>query len=258
MNILGCIDPISFKMKKLLTLFTIVLALIKLSASAGDLDSLKQQLKVISDDSLRAPIYAQIAAEYMYYDTVSNKVKKMVYQNEAIINSYAALHLYSKYRDTTGRRICFDNLAQVYHSQKKYSQAKWFILQSNTLSRIKNDVPNIIASLLKLAAIKTDIKDYSLAMRDLNEALSLSSLSNSAPTEAVVQKSYAKLYIRMNKKGKAAMALKKSKAITDRIRISEAKALAKLNIPDTSKAKKKYISNKRVSKTIAAKKIAVI
>ena len=43
------------------------------------------------------------------------------------------------------------------------------------LSRAKNDNPNIIASLLELASIKTDIKDYTLAMRDLNEALSISS-----------------------------------------------------------------------------------
>ncbi|MEO6149033.1 MAG: hypothetical protein ABIN95_01860 [Mucilaginibacter sp.] len=243
-------------MKKLLTIFTILLAFA--SASADNLDSLKQQLKVTMDDSLKAPLYAQIAAEYMHYDTLSNKVKKMVYQNEAIINSYQGLRLFSRYSDTTGMRVCFDNLAHVYHDQKKYSQAKWYILQSNNLSRLKNDVPNIITSLLKLAAIKTDIKDYSLAMRDLNEALALSNAQKSATTEAVVQKNYAKLYTKMNKKSKAALSLKKSKSITDSVRLSNAKALAKINAPDTSKAKKKYTAAKKVIKVSPSKKLAAI
>ncbi|RYZ96524.1 MAG: hypothetical protein EOP47_23695 [Sphingobacteriaceae bacterium] len=246
-------------MKKLLTLLVILSALTRFSASAGDLDSLKQQLKITSDDSLRAHIYGQIAAEYMLYDTVSNKVKKLVYQNEALINSYAALHLYSKYNDTTGLRTCYDNLATVYHSQKKYSQAKWFTLQSNHLSRVINDVPNIIASLIKLAAIKTDIKDYTLAMQDLNEAQVLSNKSKAAPAKAAVQKTYAKLYTRMNKKSKATAALKRSKAITDSIRIKEAKTLAKLN-PDPATAKKKYpaTGKRRAPLLPAAKQVATI
>lgn len=247
-------------MKTLLTLFIIFLAFTKLSASAGDLDSLRQQLKITTEDSLRAPIYAQMAAEYLKYDTISNPIKKIVYQNEAIINSYAALHLFYKYDDTTGQRTCFDNLATVYHSQKKYSQAKWFTLQSINFSRLKNDVPSLIASLIKLAAIKTDIKDYSLAMKDLNEAKALSEAGKLATTQAVVQKNYAKLYTRMNKKGKAAISLKKSKLITDSIRLSETSALAKLNAPaDTSKIKKKYYNtnNKKISR-ITAKKIAAI
>ncbi|RZA00078.1 MAG: hypothetical protein EOP47_15040 [Sphingobacteriaceae bacterium] len=243
-------------MKKLLTLFTLLL--IFTYASADNLDSLKLQLRSITNDSLKAPFYVRIAAEYMHYDTVSNKVKKMVYQNEAIINSYQGLRLFSRYSDTTGMRICFDNLAHVYHDQKKYSQAKWYILQSNNLSRMKNDVPNIITSLIKLAAIKTDIKDFSLAMRDLNEALALSTAQKSATTEAVVQKNYAKLYTKMNKKSKAVLSLKKSKKITDSVRVSNTKSLAKVTIPDTSKVKKKLTVNKKVVKTIPTKKLAAI
>jgi hypothetical protein len=245
-------------MKKLLTFFTILLAA-HIASKADTLDSLRQQLKIVSNDSLRAPIYAGMAAEYLLYDTVSNPIKKMMYQNEAIINSYAALHLYSKYSDTTGLRVCFDNLAKVYHSQKKLSQAKWYVLQSNTLSRMKNDVPNIITSLMKLAAIKTDLKEFKMAEKDLNEASYLSSLVRSAPTQAVVQKNYAKLYTKMNKKEKARLFLKKSKMITDSLRISEARALAKL-LPDSVKTKKKYYNTniKRGTKATAAKKIAAI
>ena len=150
-----------------------LLGLAKVSAANFDADTLKDKLSVTSD-SLKGALYAQIAAEYLHYDTISNKKTKLSYQNEAISNTLKALQYYSRYDDTVGLRTSFDNLAIVYRSQKKYSQAKWFILQSNTISRIKNDVPNIISSLLILASVKTAIKDYSLAMRDLNEALSLS------------------------------------------------------------------------------------
>ena len=43
---------------------------------ANPLDSLKQVLKVNKYDSLKADIYAQIAAQYLKYDTIVNKKAK--------------------------------------------------------------------------------------------------------------------------------------------------------------------------------------
>ncbi|RCH56012.1 hypothetical protein DJ568_04490 [Mucilaginibacter hurinus] len=196
-------------MKKLLSF--LVVTLVTTSALADKLDSLRQQLKITSNDSLKAPIYASMAAEYMHYDTVTNRVKKLVYQNEAIINSYQSLRLYSKYNDTTGMRVSFDNLGKVYHAQQRYSQAKWFVLQSNNLSRLKNDVPNIIASLLKLAAIKTDIQEYKLAKQDLDEAKVLSENHKVAGTKAIVKKTYTSLQRKMAKKAGSDALSRKSK-----------------------------------------------
>lgn len=197
----------------------------KISLSLNNLDSLKKQLS-FSPDSLKGQIYTRIAMQYMKYDTISNKKTRHEYQEAALSNTMSALHYFSRYNDTTGLRICFDHLAAIYHAQKIYPQAKWFILQSNTLSRIKNDKPNIIASLLELASIKKDIKDYSLAMRDLNEALSLSSKNHYARQESQVQLSYAMLYTSMNKTSKAAAALKRHTAIDDSIRKAEERLLA--------------------------------
>ena len=148
---------------------------------AGDLDSLRRQLKDISNDSLKAPVYAQIAAEYMQFDTITSRVKKMVYQNESLINLYQALHIYTKYTDTTGMRTCFYNLSHVYHRLQKYSQAKWFILQANHLARIQRDAPYIALTLRKLAAIKTDLKEYKLAEADLKEAKQLTATGIAQP-----------------------------------------------------------------------------
>ncbi len=224
---------------------------------ANRLDSLKQVLKDNQYDSLKADIYKQIAAQYLKYDTIVSKKAKTAYQNEALNYTMLALHSYSKYNDTLGMRTCFDYLTKVYHAQKKFSQAKWFILQSNTISRKLNDKPNIIISLLELAAIKMDIKDNSLAMRDLNEALQLSVDNHYPSIEAKVQESYAMLYHRTKNYAKEAIALKRRDFLNDSITRAEQALLAKANTQDTVQGKKKLLtSQKVVMKAASSKRMA--
>jgi tetratricopeptide (TPR) repeat protein len=229
-------------------------------ARLSTVDSLKQELNAIVDDSLKAPMYTQISSEYSKYDTISNKKQRHIYQNLAISNTLSAIHYYSKYDDTTGLRVSFDMLAKVYHDQHKYTQAKWFILQSNTLSRAKNDNPNIIASLIELSSIKSDIKDYNLAIRDLNEALTISSKNHYQKQESQVQLHYALLYNVMRNYTKASIALKRHNAIDDSIkRDEEARMMAKVNMKDSLQFMKKKlytISNKRSYKANSSKRIA--
>jgi hypothetical protein len=229
-------------------------------AKISRVDSLKNELDATIDDSLKAPIYTQIASEYFKYDTIANKKQRRVYQNLALSNTMSALHLYSRYDDTTGLRISFDMLAKVYHVQHKYTQAKWFILQSNTLSRAKNDNPQIITSLIELSSIKTDIKDYKLALRDLNEALTLSSKNHYPKQESEVQLHYAMLYNVMKDYPKAAVALKRHHAIDDSIRRDEeAKMMAKLTMKDSLQQSKKKLyttGSKKSYKTSSLKRMA--
>jgi hypothetical protein len=227
-------------------------------ARLSTVDSLKQELDAIVDDSLKAPIYTQIASEYIKYDTVGNKKQRHAYQNLAISNTLSAIHYYSKYDDTTGLRLSFDMLTKVYHTQHKYTQAKWFILQSNTLSRAKNDNLNIIVSLIELSSIKSDIKDYTLAMRDLNEALTLSTKNHYPKQESQVQLHYALLYNVMKNYAKATVALKRHNAIDDSIkRDEEARMMAKLNMKDSLQLVKKklyIIGNKKSYKVNSSKR----
>jgi tetratricopeptide (TPR) repeat protein len=151
------------------------------------------------------------------------------------------LHYYSHYNDSTGLRISFNTLATVYLAQKKYAQAKWFILQSNTLSRAKNDIPNIISSLVVLANIKMAIKDYDLALGDLTEAQKLSVNNRLARTESVVLQNLAMLYTRTGDYDKAAVALKRHNLVDDSIRRSEQAALiARIKAQDSLNLKKKF------------------
>ena len=229
------------------------------SAESIPADTLKQKLAITSD-SLKGDLYTLIAAEYLHYDTVGNKKTKLAYQNEALSNTLKAIQYYSRYDDTVGLRNSFNTLALVYRSQNKYSQAKWFILQSNTISRVKNDVPNIISSLLVLAAVKTDIKDYSLAMQDLNEALNLA--GKDPKTQARVQLSYVLLYNNMQNYAKADIALKRYNFINDSMRHGEeVKKEAKIASASDSVQRKKKLyltSNKRLSNTNSSKKTILL
>ncbi|WP_457127058.1 hypothetical protein [Mucilaginibacter sp. HD30] len=241
-------------MKKLY-LFIFALITVSTSFAAGfDIDSIKQtptsvtedriailklQVDSTQNDSVKAFLYAEIAVQYLKYDTISNKKVKLKYQNDALDYSYKALHLFSKYNDTVGLRNCFDNLATVYHSKKVYPQAKWFILQSNSLSRAINDVPNIMKSLIKLAAIKMDIKDYSLAMGDLNEALKLSVDNHDPRTESNVQLNFALLYNRMKNFKKGKIALDRHNFIDDSLGKAELAIAARNAAADSAEIKKK-------------------
>jgi tetratricopeptide (TPR) repeat protein len=244
-------------MRKLITIMIILLfGAAKAWAFSPVADTVKQPLSIVSD-SLKGPIYTYIARSYLHFDTLKSKKKRQECQDKALDFTMQALHYYSKYNDTTGMRISFYNLAKVYHAQRKYAQAKWFILEADNFSRQKNDVPNLINSLLELAAIKSDIKDYDLAMRDLNEALVLSVNNHYTRNESAVQESFAILYTRTQDYTKAAAALKRHNTIDDNIRKSEEAALiAKARANDTLQNKKKLVlsSTKKLAKSGSPKK----
>ena len=233
------------------------------------LDSLKQQLKLPAADMFKGQIYNEIATRYLDYDTISNRTTRVSYQNKALSYTMLALHQYSHFNDTIGLRISFDHLVKVYMSQKKYSQAKWFILQSNSLSRAKNDPVNVIASLITLSTIKSEQKDYTLAMGDLNEALQISQANHNKKTESEVLKNYALLYSRLKNYPKEEAILKKRDSLEESIRKDEeAKLTASLAAKDSAEKKKAdsiqvkkkvYTSNTRkLSKSGSARKVATL
>jgi len=234
-------------MKKIFILSAFfLLAATQLFADTRDLDSLKTKLQLTTIDSLKGDIYKQIAAEYLHYDTIKHSGVKRYYQEEALNYTMLALHNFSFYEDTLGMRTCFDYLAKVYQSQKKYSQAKWFLLQSNKISRTQKDTANIITSLVKLSGVKMDNKDYKLAMRDLNEALALCTKTKTLRLEALVQQNFAFLYNRMKDYDQGDLALKRATEIIASIKPDdELKAMAMQARPVPAKSKKSGVIKKK-------------
>jgi len=212
---------------------------VKQHLATMSLDSLKQQLKLPAADLFKGQIYNEIATRYLAYDTISNRMTRVSYQSKALNYTMLALHQYSHFNDTIGLRISFDHLVKVYMSQRKYSQAKWFILQSNSLSRAKNDPANIIASLITLSTIKSELKDYTLAMGDLNEALQIAQANHYQKTESEVLKNFALLYSRLKNYPKEEAVLKKRDSLEESIRKDEeAKLTASLAQKDSIEKKK--------------------
>ncbi|HVW96289.1 MAG TPA: hypothetical protein VHA56_10020 [Mucilaginibacter sp.] len=240
---------------------------VKQRLTSMPLDSLKQQLQRPTGELFKAQIYTEIANRYLGYDTIGNKATRINYENKALNYTMLALHNFSYFNDTTGLRVTFDHLAKVYLSQKKYSQAKWFILQSNSLARAKKDTPNIISSLVTLAKIKTEQGDYKLATGDLDEALKASA-SKYQNLELDVLTNYAMLYSRLKNYPKEAAMLKKRDSLAEKIKkdeearlmaaLTEKNALEKKKADSAQSKKKALSSNTKKLKSGSGKKVATL
>ncbi len=68
----------------------------------------------------------------------------------------------------------FSDLAALYVKLHRWSEAKWYYLQSNNISREQNDDKHTVSNLLGLAGIKVNIGDIPSARADLIEARDLS------------------------------------------------------------------------------------
>ena len=106
----------------------------------------------------------------VYYKMAQIK-RKMNSPNVAsfyIINK--ALPFFSATDNRVGRMKSFDVLGHIYKEQKRFSEAKWFYIQANTLSRELNDTAATINSLINMSLVKLAIGDKTLAKRDFAEA----------------------------------------------------------------------------------------
>ncbi|MFD0751929.1 hypothetical protein ACFQZS_17380 [Mucilaginibacter calamicampi] len=77
-----------------------------------------------------------------------------------------------RYREYQQASHSFTDLAGLYLLHNRFSEAKWYLLQSISLS---NNANLKIANLLTLAGIKTDLGEAALAKTDLQEARMLAS-----------------------------------------------------------------------------------
>jgi tetratricopeptide (TPR) repeat protein len=129
-----------------------------------------------------------------YVHIAAIKEKQGDYDEAEDLILHQALPLFRSADNQYGRISCFDVLGQLYHKQKRYSEAKWFFIQANMQSRKLKDTVGIIASLVNLAKVKVDIKDYDLALRDYREADTLSRRKSLLTLQAAVKKGLGLVY----------------------------------------------------------------
>lgn len=82
----------------------------------------------------------------------------------------------------------FSELAALYIKLHRFSEAKWYLLQSNNISRQENDDKHTVSNLISLAAIKVDIGDAASARADLVEAREMARVRGMQPEIAEIDK----------------------------------------------------------------------
>jgi hypothetical protein len=102
-----------------------------------------------------------------------------------------------RFRVYTDASYNFSELAKLYIQQNRYSEAKWYLLQSNIISRQQNDDKHTIANLMDLATIKSELGDYTQAQQDLTEAHDMASIRGFSVDVMAVEKKMA--FIKQNK-----------------------------------------------------------
>jgi len=92
-----------------------------------------------------------------------------------------------RFRIYTAASYNFTALAELYLLQNRFSEAKWYLLQSNEISRQQKDDKHTISNLLDLAAIKLAIGEMGLAKIDLQEAHDIAALKGFTEDAATIE-----------------------------------------------------------------------
>jgi len=91
----------------------------------------------------------------------------------------------------------FSQLAELFIKQNRFSEAKWYLLQSNKISREQNDDKHTIANLMDLAMVKANLGDLAQAQQDLDEAHQIATLRGWTSNVADIEKE--NIFIKINK-----------------------------------------------------------
>ena len=116
---------------------------------------------------------AKIYAPNVVVSTLNHRVYLLDIA-EAILLKEAKHHM--RYREYTTASTDFNTLANLYMVSKRFSEAKWFLLQSNAIAKRENNDKLTITNLLDLASIKAAMGELALARTDLKEAHDLANL----------------------------------------------------------------------------------
>jgi hypothetical protein len=156
-------------------LAVVVFTIMSFSASA-------QWYNISFKKHVRYPQIAQVKTSSVKHITLTkrlnlNKISKFTFPDqsdydlelaEAAIMKTAQHNM--RFRVYDAASYNFSQLAELYIKQNRFSEAKWYLLQSNTISRQENDDRHTISNLMALAMVKANLGDTVQAQQDLDEA----------------------------------------------------------------------------------------
>lgn len=177
---------------KMKIVYTVFITLFSLNASAQFYTKIflpKRLKNPVTLSAYSLPFKADSAV--LIYDASFNTFKSDLGRSRYSIHAEEAYMMrqlrHSARFGQVAMRIAFDNLTSFYLRQNRFSEAKWYLLRSNAISRKQNSYEHIIGSLLILAEIKSDLGDYKQANEDLSEAKAIAVLHNLAPDLLLIE-----------------------------------------------------------------------
>ncbi len=81
-----------------------------------------------------------------------------------------AFPLYRRMGNKTGRMMCFRDLAEMYKTQSKFSEAKWFYVQAGIMADKLQNPGSKVEFIFNLASIKNSLGDVQQALADYKQA----------------------------------------------------------------------------------------
>jgi tetratricopeptide (TPR) repeat protein len=205
---------LNLEIKNELALRNNYLILQRINRYRGNLSEALKYNKVILTIDLNAKNNRFLAETYMDHAQILTSQKNFTEAETLVLRKALPLYYYGL-KDKNGTIRCYDQLADNYHQQKKFTEAKWFYIQANMLARKINDPLEIVNSLINLAHVKMSIGDYQLALSDYKEAEQLS-VKNRYTNKLIELKSdLADVYTKLGNSGAASSAFSEFKVMKE-------------------------------------------
>lgn len=117
-------------------------------------------------------------AAQTYLDIASMKFMQGKYQESEYYILKKAFPLFQRSGNKHGRMSCFQSLAELYFHQQRYSEAKWFYIQSQIMAVKLLNNEAMISSLAGLGKVKNALGEYADALQDFKRAENLALKDN--------------------------------------------------------------------------------
>lgn len=190
------------------------MTLFMINRHRGNLSEALKYNQAILGIALETKNNRSVAEAYMHHADILTDQKHFEEAENLVLRKALPLYYYGL-KDKLGTIKCYDQLGATYFQQKKYTEAKWFFIQSNMLARKINNSSEIVNSLINLAHVKMSIGDYDLALSDIKEAEQLSVKNRYTNQLIEVKNDLAEVYTKLGNSGAANSAYTEFRALKD-------------------------------------------
>jgi len=235
-------------LRKLIILFSLLLAWSGLVNAQNIIDSLESRLRVERNDSLRLRTLIKLSKEYQYTDLKKSfdyaekavqlaeekssvRGKISAYLNLATFTSISgdfsssakyndlALKLSFQLKDTSRMSTAYNNLGLNYYSFGKYDEAYFYFTQSHQLFSLKKDSAGLAITLHNISTVFKELGQYERALDYLKLTQKISDAIDDYEGRAYNYNEIGEIYRRRGLYDSALHALKYSLGVTRKLKL---------------------------------------